>query len=400
MLALCCVYAAVKGGTPERIGAPSSWWARVLTTRCTFCTVRPIMDRSRSASFWSTLPRLLAFLALALRAERLWPLWVTALQVIGTAGHAVKLAGPGSDPRGLRFRDGVLELSDAVPAGFRHMEPPEAPGQVRCRQILVELLRPLGTAASDWADRLVAEFGSLAGTLAAAPAAQARALGDGAAAVRHLGIVRDAMLHSLRTEAFARPTLDDSQKLIDYLSLDMALLPTERLRVLFLNSSNRLLHDETHTHGSVSETPVYPREIMRRALEVGRHRPDPRPQPPLGRPHAEPRRRRGDAADRRGGAGARYLHPRPCHRRPIGLVELPGPGPAPAGEEELMRPEIRHYAAPRKSIMCPRGRIRGARNSFSKIRSSSGDSPAGVGATRRSVRSRFGRSRPVVAHRG
>lgn len=77
------------------------------------------------------------------------------------------------------------------------------------------------------------------------------------------------MLHSLRTEAFARPTLDDSQKLIDYLSLDMALLPTERLRVLFLNSSNRLLHDETHTHGSVSETPVYPREIMRRALEVG-----------------------------------------------------------------------------------------------------------------------------------
>lgn len=150
-----------------------------------------------------------------------------------------------------------------------HMAASEAPGQIRCRQILVELLKPLGNAAAEWADRLVSEFGSLAGTLAAAPAAQARALGDGAAAVRHLGIVRDAMLHSLRTEAFARPTLDDSQKLIDYLSLDMALLPTERLRVLFLNSSNRLLHDETHTHGSVSETPVYPREIMRRALEVG-----------------------------------------------------------------------------------------------------------------------------------
>ncbi|HEU0100257.1 MAG TPA: DNA repair protein RadC [Allosphingosinicella sp.] len=151
------------------------------------------------------------------------------------------------------------------------MEPSEAPGQVRCRQILVELLRPLGPAAAGWADLLVKEFGSLAGALAAPPAAQARVLRDGsaAAAVRHLGIVRDAMLHSLRTEAFARPTLDDSQKLIDYLSLDMALLPTERLRVLFLNSSNRLLHDETHTHGSVSETPVYPREIMRRALEVG-----------------------------------------------------------------------------------------------------------------------------------
>jgi DNA repair protein RadC len=105
--------------------------------------------------------------------------------------------------------------------------------------------------------------------LAAPPAAQTRVLGGGAAAVEYLRTIRDAMLHALRTEAFARPTLDDSQKLIDYLSLDMALLPTERLRVLFLNASNRLLYDETLAEGSVSETPVFPREIMRRALEVG-----------------------------------------------------------------------------------------------------------------------------------
>jgi DNA repair protein RadC len=81
--------------------------------------------------------------------------------------------------------------------------------------------------------------------------------------------VRDAMLHALRTEALAGPILGDSGALIDYLSLDMAHLPTERLRVLFLNSGNRLLYDETLAEGSVSETPVYPREIMRRALEVG-----------------------------------------------------------------------------------------------------------------------------------
>lgn len=185
------------------------------------------------------------------------------------SGSCREAFGSRGDTLRLRDRAFPMGISDASSDRHWHMESSEAPGQVRCRQILVELLRPLGNAAAEWADRLVAEFGSLAGTLAAAPAAQARALGDGAAAVRHLGIVRDAMLHSLRTEAFARPTLDDSQKLIDYLSLDMALLPTERLRVLFLNSSNRLLHDETHTHGSVSETPVYPREIMRRALEVG-----------------------------------------------------------------------------------------------------------------------------------
>ena len=77
------------------------------------------------------------------------------------------------------------------------------------------------------------------------------------------------MLHALRTEAVEGRTLADSQALIDYLSLDMALLPTERLRVLFLNTGNRLLYDETLGEGSVSEAPVYPREIMRRALEVG-----------------------------------------------------------------------------------------------------------------------------------
>jgi DNA repair protein RadC len=82
-------------------------------------------------------------------------------------------------------------------------------------------------------------------------------------------VVRDAMLHALRTEALAGPILTDSRALIDYLSLDMAHLVTERLRVLFLNSGNRLLYDETFAEGSVSETAVYPREIMRRALDVG-----------------------------------------------------------------------------------------------------------------------------------
>ena len=49
----------------------------------------------------------------------------------------------------------------------------------------------------------------------------------------------------------------------------MAHLPAERLRVLFLNSKNRLLRDEMMSEGSVNEAPIYPREIMRRALEVG-----------------------------------------------------------------------------------------------------------------------------------
>jgi DNA repair protein RadC len=82
-------------------------------------------------------------------------------------------------------------------------------------------------------------------------------------------MVRDVMLHVLREEALKAPILGTSEALIDYLFADMAHLPAERLRVLFLNSKNRLLRDEMMSEGSVNETPIYPREIMRRALDVG-----------------------------------------------------------------------------------------------------------------------------------
>jgi DNA repair protein RadC len=104
--------------------------------------------------------------------------------------------------------------------------------------------------------------------LAASPDALARTVDDDAA-VRQLCTVRAAMLQALRTEALTGPVLSDSETLIDYLFADMAHLPTERLRVLFLNAKNRLLRDEVMGEGSISETSIYPREIMRRALEIG-----------------------------------------------------------------------------------------------------------------------------------
>ncbi len=105
--------------------------------------------------------------------------------------------------------------------------------------------------------------------LAAGPTAQARVLGGGKAAVGYLGTVRKAMAHSLRAEALTGPILTNTQALIDYLFHEMAHLPAERLRVLFLNAKNRLLRDETMGEGSINEAPIYAREIMRRSLEVG-----------------------------------------------------------------------------------------------------------------------------------
>lgn len=87
--------------------------------------------------------------------------------------------------------------------------------------------------------------------------------------MRHLDIIREAMLHALRCNAFAGPVLGDSDALVAYLAFDMARLPTERLRVLYLNSANHLLCDETVSEGSVNAAQFVPRAIMRKAVEVG-----------------------------------------------------------------------------------------------------------------------------------
>lgn len=104
--------------------------------------------------------------------------------------------------------------------------------------------------------------------LAADPNALARTVGH-MGAVRQLSAVRAAMLQALKTEAMSGPVFSNSDVLMDYLFADMAHLPAERLRVLFLNAKNRLLRDEVMGEGSISELSIYPREIMRRALEVG-----------------------------------------------------------------------------------------------------------------------------------
>lgn len=105
--------------------------------------------------------------------------------------------------------------------------------------------------------------------LAASPAARARVLDAAAPALRHLETVREAMLHALCCSAFAGPVLGDSEALLSYLAMDMARLSTERLRVLYLNSANRLLCDETASEGSVNGAHVIPRALMRRAVEIG-----------------------------------------------------------------------------------------------------------------------------------
>jgi DNA repair protein RadC len=98
--------------------------------------------------------------------------------------------------------------------------------------------------------------------------ALARTTGD-AAIAEHVSLMREAMLHTLRVDAFTQPVLSGSAAVIDYLSALLVHEPVEQIRILFLNSGNRLISDETMWRGCVDTAPVYPREVMRRALELG-----------------------------------------------------------------------------------------------------------------------------------
>ena len=177
--------------------------------------------------------------------------------------------GAEADPLGLCGHDRSAVLSDVSAHRLRDLAPPAAGGALRCRQILVELLRPFGGDARRSADSLIDAFGSLSGVFAAGPAAQRDVLGRHSAAIDHLETVREAMLHALRCDAFVGPVLGDSEALLSYLAFDMARLATERLRVLYLNAANRLLADEVAVEGSVNAAHVMPRVIMRKALDLG-----------------------------------------------------------------------------------------------------------------------------------
>jgi DNA repair protein RadC len=96
---------------------------------------------------------------------------------------------------------------------------------------------------------------------------RARIVGQGPA--RLLAEVQKARLHCLRLPIMARPVVSTSGQLLAYLKADMANLLNERFRVLFLTAQNELIADDLLWEGTVGEAPAYPREVVKRALEVG-----------------------------------------------------------------------------------------------------------------------------------
>ena len=115
---------------------------------------------------------------------------------------------------------------------------------------------------------LLARFGSFAGSIAA-PAVDLRGVaGLGDAGVAALKTVQAAALRLVRAEVLDQPVLTHWQALLNYLNAAMARDRVEQFRVLFLDNKNRLIADEALSRGTVNHTPVYPREVVKRALEL------------------------------------------------------------------------------------------------------------------------------------
>jgi DNA repair protein RadC len=137
---------------------------------------------------------------------------------------------------------------------------------------LVEYLLALAIPRRDTkklAKKLLREFDDDFGRLMAADAATIARVGEiSESAAAALKIAEAAANRMLEVKVRDRKILGSWQALLDYLRLDMAHLAVERVRVLFLNSRNALIANEKMWEGSVDESAVYIREIMRRALDL------------------------------------------------------------------------------------------------------------------------------------
>ncbi len=136
---------------------------------------------------------------------------------------------------------------------------------------LLELLLFLALPRGDvkpLAKRLLRHFGSFADAVSASPAELAEVTGMGEAAIAALKTVKAAAIRLLGQPLERRPVLGDWQRVLDYCRATLAHEPVEAVRVLYLDRKNRLIRDEEPGRGTVDHMPLYPREIVKRALEL------------------------------------------------------------------------------------------------------------------------------------
>lgn len=118
------------------------------------------------------------------------------------------------------------------------------------------------------AKQLIKEFGSFSEVISAPAARLAEISGMGNATITDLHLVRAAAEMLVSGSVRKKPLLSSWSLVIDYCRAVMAFEEREQFRVLYLDKKNQLIRDEIQGKGTVDHTPVYPREVVRRALEL------------------------------------------------------------------------------------------------------------------------------------
>lgn len=145
---------------------------------------------------------------------------------------------------------------------------PEALADYELLEMILFPAKPIGDV-KPMAKALLATFGSFGRVLFAQPAELMKVEGINEAAVVAIKTAKAASERLLREEIADRPLIKSWTQLIDYCRIHIGSNTHEEFHALFLNSKLELILDERQQKGTVNHTPVYPREIVKRALELG-----------------------------------------------------------------------------------------------------------------------------------
>ena len=177
---------------------------------------------------------------------------------------------------------------EVVPSVQPARKPPEEPHYTNHRQRLRgRFMRAGATALADYemlelvlfraiprrdvkpiAKRLLAEFGDFNRVITAPASRLAKVQGVGTAAVQELKIVEAAAQMMGQARVLGQNAITSWSSLMEYCKTIMAHRETEQFRVLYLDRKNVLIADEAQASGTVDHVPVYPREVVKRALEL------------------------------------------------------------------------------------------------------------------------------------
>jgi DNA repair protein RadC len=154
-----------------------------------------------------------------------------------------------------RLRQRFIDHGDTVLADYELLE------LLLFRTIARADTKPLAKA-------LLNRFGSFAGVLGAEPQLLQEIAGCGEAVAQDIKLLNACTRRSGKSEIMKKDILDSWSKVITYCMTAMAYENREQFRILFLDKKNRLIADEVQQIGTVDHTPVYPREVIKRALEL------------------------------------------------------------------------------------------------------------------------------------